>query len=246
MYSTLKKGNIMIKISILIATMLLNTGCVFGLFGDKPEVQPTQKTKKITQVMPTSSVPSPSLMIIAPECSDDLNSNSTCQKKLVKTQELKAKQIVTKRGGEVHKLKSIQGQTITIVERPTGYVFPEFRNKIVILEMFGKNCSHCIKEMPIMNKLHKRYRNYLEIVALQVEDKMSPLQSNALIRRHKISYPIISGETATNLQYHVQSTFGWTGILPFIMVIKNGITEFTYSGQVDYNEINNDIRSILR
>ena len=243
----MKKTKIgLIQISILTAILFLNTGCVFGLFGDEPEVQAKQSTKKITQVMPTSSVQSPSLMTIAPECSDDLDAKSACQKKLIKSQELKPKQAVTKIGGEVHRLKSIQGQKITIVERPTGYVFPEFKNKIIILEMFGKNCSHCIKEMPIMNKLRRKYGHNLEIVALQVEGKMSPLQANALLRRHKITYPVISGETATNLQYHVQSTYGWTGILPFIMVIKNGVTEFTYRGSVTYNEINNDIRSLLK
>jgi thiol-disulfide isomerase/thioredoxin len=243
------KKTVLTKISILTAVLFLNTGYVFGLFGDKPQVQPTQSNKKIvppkkvTQIMPTSSVQAPSLMQVAPECTDDLN--SPCNKGLIETKALKPKQVVTKIGGEVHILRSIQGQKITIVERPTGYVFPEFRNKIVILEMFGKNCSHCIKEMPIMNRLRRQYRNNLEIVALQVEGQMSPLQANALIRRHKIGYPVISGETATNLQYHVQNTFGWTGILPFIMVIKNGVTEFTYRGSVTYNEINNDIRSIL-
>ena len=226
--------------SILTATLLLATGC-FGMFGSEVAV----KTNTTKQIMPTSSVPAPSLMTIAPECSYDLNSNSACQKNLIKAKELKPKRVVTKTGGEVHRLKSIQGQKVTIVERPTGYVFPEFKNKIVILEMFGKNCSHCIKEMPIMNRLRKQYRNNLEIVALQVEGKMSPIQANALLKRHKISYPVISGETATNLQYHVQSTYGWTGILPFIMVIKNGVTEFSYRGSITYKEINNDIRSIL-
>jgi thiol-disulfide isomerase/thioredoxin len=229
------------QVSILTATLFLATGC-FGMFASKVPIKKID-TKRI---MPTSSVPVPSLINIAPECSDDLNSNSACQKNLIKAKELKPKKVVTKTGGEVHRLQSIQGQKVTIVERPTGYVFPEFRNKVVILEMFGKNCSHCIKEMPIMNKLRRQYQNNLEIVVLQVEGKMSPMQANALIRRHKISYPIISGDTATNLQYHVQSTYGWTGVLPFIMVIKNGVTQFTYRGSVTYNEINNDIRSLLR
>lgn len=231
------------QISILTAILFLNTGCVFGLFGDEPQVTTTKKNTK--KVMPTSSVPNPSLVTIAPECSDDL-SNSACNKGLIKAKELKPKKAVTQMGGEVHRLRSIQGQKITVVERSTGYVFPEFKNKIIILEMFGKNCSHCIKEMPIMNRLRRQYRNNLEIVALQVEGKMSKLQANALLRRHKIRYPIISGETATNLQYHVQNTYGWTGILPFIMIIKNGVTEFSYRGQITYNEINNDIRSLLR
>ena len=228
------------QISILTATLFLNTAC-FGLFGNGAE----PKSVKNNAVMPVSTVPNPSLMKIAPECSDDLNANSACQKNPIKVKELKPKKLITKTGGEVHHLKSIQGHKITVVERSNGYVFPELKNKIVILEMFGKNCSHCIKEMPIMNKLHRQYRNRLEIVALQVEGKMSTMQANALIRRHKITYPLIPGDTATNLQYHVQNTYGWTGMLPFIMVIKNGVTEFTYRGQVTYNEINNDIRSIL-
>ncbi len=234
------------QISILIVTLFFNTACVFGLFEDEPKAQISQRTTQTKPVIASSSIAAPSLMIIAPECSDDLNTHSACQKSPIKPQELKAKKVITKIGGEVHRLKSIQGQKITIVERPTGYIFPEFKNKIVILEMFGKNCSHCIKEMPIMNKLRRQYRNNLEIIALQVEGKMSSLQANALIRRHKISYPIISGETATNLQYHVQNTFGWTGILPFVMIVKNGVTEFTYKGSVTYNELNNDIRSLLR
>ncbi len=245
-----KKGNRMIikkiglpQILLLTATLFLNGGCAFGIFGDEPQPKSSQKTLS-TQTSPISDASF--IPTIAPECSDDLNTHSACHKKPINPSELKPKKVVTKSGEEVHKLKSIQGQPITIVERSTGYIFPEFKNKIIILEMFGKNCSHCIKEMPIMNKLRRQYRNHLEIIAIQVEGKMSPMQANALLRRHKISYPVISGETATNLQYHVQNTFGWTGVLPFIMVIKNGVTEFTYRGQVSYDELNSDIRSLLR
>jgi len=226
------------SISILTMALLLHTGCSVGLFDDAPK-------KQVTKPMATSLAPNPSLMQIAPECSDDLNTNSACKKGLIKPKELKPKKMITKTGGEVHKLQSIQGGNITVVERSNGYLFPEFKNKIVILKMFGKNCSHCIKEMPMMNRLRRQYRNRLEIVALQVEERMSPLQANAMIKRHQISYPIISGDTATNLQYHVQNNFGWTGVLPFMMVIKNGVTEFTYKGKVTYDEINADIRLLL-
>lgn len=252
------------QISILTAIIFLNTGCVFGLFGDEPEVQKkTAQTAQPTPIIPTTSTTfistkkvnytaptmttavTPIFSNIVTECSDDINAQNSCQKKLIGSQELTPKRVVTPIGGEVHKLRSIQGKDVTIIERPTGYRFPQFENKVVILEMFGKNCSHCIKEMPIMNRLYRQYRNQLEIVALQVEGKMSTIQANALIKRHGITYPLISGETATNLQYHVQSTYGWTGILPFIMVIKDGVTEFTYRGQVTYKEINKDIRSLI-
>jgi thiol-disulfide isomerase/thioredoxin len=233
------KRDILIKLSLFTGMLLLNSGCSFKLFND------TVTTEKIKKPMPTSQQVTPNFNTIAPECSDDINTVSACNKKPIKPQELKPK-IKTNEGGEVHKLKSFQGHSITIVERKNGYIFPEYKNKVIILEMFGKNCSHCLSEMPIMNKLRRQYKGNLEIFAVQVEGKMSPMQAQALIRRYHLTYPIISGETATNLQYNIQSTYGWTGILPFILVVKNGITEFSYRGKVSYHEINSDIRSLFK
>ena len=231
------KKSALIKLSILSSILLLNSGCAFRLFKNSP------KTVESRKVMPTSNISTPNFKNIAAECSDDINTVSACNKGKIKPTELKPK-IVTSIG-EIHKLKSFQGQPITIIEKKTGYLFPQFKNKIVILEMFGKNCSHCIKEIPIMNSLRRRYGNRLEIVAIQVEGKMSPFQAKAFIRRHHIKYPIISGETATNLQYNIQNTYGWTGVLPFIMVIKNGVTEFSYKGEVSSRELNRDIKSLM-
>jgi len=191
------------------------------------------------------SMPSLSSSSIDEECTDDINTISDCNKGRIQPEELKSKRQAASTGGEVYKLKSIQGQPITIIERSNGFLFPQYPNKIIILEMFGKNCSYCIREMPTINKLHRTYRKNLEVIAIQVEGQMSPNEAKSLLRRHKIHYPIIPGDTATNLQYSIQTTYGWTGLLPFTMVIKNGVTEFTYPGSVSYSEINNDIRSIL-
>jgi len=240
------KKSTLIKMLLFLAILILNTGCYYSLFGEEPKPKPAVTTEKVVSTVPApiSRASTPSFDTIAPECTDDINAVNSCNKGLIKSTELQPKR-VTPTGGEVHKLKSFQGQALTVVERQNGYLFPELNNKIVILEMFGKNCSHCLKEMPVMNKLHRRYGKNLEIVAIQVEGEMSQMQANALIRRHHIRYPVISGQTATNLQYHVQNTYGWTGILPFIMVIKDGVTEFTYRGQVSHREINRDIKSLI-
>ena len=125
--------NALIKLSILSSILLFNSGCV----SESPKVTKSHK------VMPTSNLTTPNFENIAAECSDDINAVSACNKGLVKATELKPK-VVTE-VGEVHKLKSFQEQAITIIERKNGYIFPQFKNKIIILEMFGKNCSHCIK-----------------------------------------------------------------------------------------------------
>ena len=232
------KKNALIKLFILSPILLFNSGCISNFFIDNP------KATKNNKIIPTSHVTTPNFKNIAAECSDDINKESACNKGRIKPTELKPK-IVTKIG-EIHKLKSFQGQPITIIERKNGYIFPQFKNKIIILEMFGKNCSHCIKEIPVMNRLRQRYGKKLEIIAIQVDGEMSPFQAKAFIRRHHIKYPIISGETATNLQYNVQNTYGWTGVLPFIMIIKDGLTEFSHKGEISNRELNDEIKSLVK
>jgi thiol-disulfide isomerase/thioredoxin len=238
-----KLKNRIIQTSILTAVLLTNTGCFFGYFENPlvPVEKPLQnRTFSQTNSAPVKVVfssPTPNI-----ECTNE--SSSHCNKPPIQADELKPK-IQTSTGGEVHKLRSIQGKNITVVERSNGFIFPQYKNKVIILEMFGKKCPHCIKGITSLNKLRSKYRGKVEIIAVQVEDKMSSSEAKSLIRRHKIHYPLIPGDTATNLQYNIQNTYGWTGILPFTMVIKNGVTEFTYPGTVSYNELNKDIRSIV-
>ena len=240
----MKKITIVQK-SILTATLFLNSGCFFGYL-DTPTVkvqkEPTPKTQILRQTMQQPKIMIPTTLPV--ECTDDVNAPNSCQKKLIKAKDLRPKKVTTQ-GGEVHKLRSIQGKKIIVVENKNGFIFPQYKNRVVILQMFGKNCSHCIKEIPIMSKLYRKYRRNIEIIAVQVENKMTKREANRLIQRHHIKYPIIPGDDATNLQYNIQSTYGWTGVLPYTLLIKNGVTEFTYPGEVTYNEINGDIQSIL-
>jgi thiol-disulfide isomerase/thioredoxin len=241
------KKTIIVQTTILTATLLLNMGC-FGYLGTTQEVvTPKPITTPVVASVPIT-IPQPIRNVLTKElpveCTDDVNSPNSCHKNPINIQELQPKQ-VSNQGGEVHKLKSIQGQTITVIERKNGFTFPEYSNKVVILQMFGKNCSHCMKEMPIMRKIYGQYKGNLEIIAIQVEDKMSPREAKTLLQRHRIKYPIIPGENATNLQYNIQSTYGWTGVLPYTLVIKDGVTQLNYPGEVSYREINNDLKSLF-
>lgn len=234
-----------IQTFIITTTLFLNSGCFLG-YMDSPKVE-TRKTNVVKPMITKQPKKSSIDLISTPtqplsvECTN--NVNSPCKKPPISPRELKPKKITEQ--GEIHHLKSFQGEKIKIIENKRGFVFPKHKNKVVILELFGKNCSHCIKEMSILNRLQRKYRNNLKIISIQVEDKMSRYEAKRLIQKNHIKYSIIPGEDATNLQYNIQKTYGWTGILPYILVVKDGITEFNYLGEVSYNEINRDINSII-
>jgi len=230
--------NTLISAILLLTTMVLNTGCIQKFFVDEKPPPTTvineQQTKKI---VPSKQFNNPDI-----ECSSDLTiKKSKCDRGTISQDELKHRH----KKGEEHIFQSIRGKTIHIGERSNGFTFPEYPGKVIILEMFGKDCPHCTREIPIIKRIRNRYKGKLEVIAIQAQSRMDRRSARAYINRHRIRYPIIEGDDATNLQYFIQETYGWTGILPYTLVIKNGITEFSYRGETDYKELKNDIDSLF-
>lgn len=147
--------------------------------------------------------------------------------------------------GPMHQLKTLQGPIISIGERSNGFVFPNYPNKIVLLQIFGQECPHCFKEMPIIHSIKRRYANSLEVVALQAQEPMSSQDASNLIQRFQIDYPIIDKEEARPLLYRMSNSYNWNGILPYILLVKNGVTEYSFSGEVSQQELDESVRSLL-
>jgi len=137
----------------------------------------------------------------------------------------------------MHSFKSVQGSTIKIGERKNGFTFPNHPGKIVIIEMFGRTCPHCIKEIPTLKKLKRKYGSRLEVIGIHSQGVMGKSNAQRFISQHRVNYPIIDSTNATDLQYFIQNTYGWTGVLPFTMVIKDGVTEGSLSGEASYKEL---------
>ncbi|MCK4441167.1 MAG: TlpA family protein disulfide reductase [Sulfurovaceae bacterium] len=214
--------------------------------------KPIEVTKQLEITKPTYTIEEPAkVKIEVPKlpttnnivgCENDIsNTKNNCNRGKISKDELKT----APQPGEQHILQSIRGKTITIGERKNGFTFPQYKNKIIILEIFGKDCPHCIKEIPIIKSIRNRYKGKLEVIAIQAQGRMDRSTARNYINQHGIRYPVIEGDDATNLLYFIQTTYGWMGILPYTLVIKNGVTEFSYSGETEYQQLKKDIDSII-
>jgi thiol-disulfide isomerase/thioredoxin len=147
--------------------------------------------------------------------------------------------------GEFHQLKTVQGPILTVQERSNGFVFPQYRNKIVLLQIFGQDCPYCFKEIPIINRVKRQYAGSLQIIALQAQDSMSKQTASRLIQNYQMNYPVVDKNEAMNLLHFMQTTYGWTGILPYMLIIKNGVTEYSFAGEVSYQELDEAVSSLI-
>ena len=144
-----------------------------------------------------------------------------------------------------HKLQTVQGPILTVGENHTGFLFPAFKGKIILLEVFGQDCHYCFKELPSINHLYSHYHQNLQVVALQVQNKMSKDKAKRLIRQFNMNYPIIDRENGIDLMYALKNNYEWDGILPFTLLIKNGVTQQLFSDETSQQELEKAIQDLL-
>jgi thiol-disulfide isomerase/thioredoxin len=78
---------------------------------------------------------------------------------------------------------------------------PQFRDKVVVVNITGSWCPNCHDEAPFLAQLYRRYRGLgLEIVAVDFEDAEQlahPTRIPAFIKRYGIEYTyLLAGETS--------------------------------------------------
>jgi thiol-disulfide isomerase/thioredoxin len=149
--------------------------------------------------------------------------------------------------GTTHQFPTIQGDSITIIENGNvGFDFPQYRGKIIVFQIFGKDCEYCIEEMPTINRINNHFSNRVKVIGIQAQGRMSPSIASNILQQHNINYPIIEGDDAKELLGFIADTYAWRGILPYTLLIKDGTTEYTFpDGGVSYQELKESIDSLL-
>ncbi len=235
------------KISIILLT-LNTTGCVQRTIQtSNQEIIPQRQHIPIAQDTPVQDIP-----VIAN--TSTFHNRQIIQATPIQTREEVVYQqpiapppvnIAPSTSGESHSVRTVQGTTLTIQERSNGFVFPQYQDKVVLLEIFGKECPYCFKEIPLINNLYSKYRNNLQVIALQAQEPMTKHEASTLMQRHQMNYPVIDKDEAVPLLLFIQNTYGWTGILPYTLIIKNGVTEFSFTGEVSHQELDEAMRSLI-
>lgn len=143
------------------------------------------------------------------------------------------------------RFQTVQGPILTVGENRTGFMFPDFKGKIILLEVFGQNCHYCLQALPGISQLNSKYHQKLQVVGLQVQKPMSREKANSLIQQFNMNYPIIDRESGTNLMIALRNNYEWRGILPFTLLIKNGVTQQLFSGETSQQELEEAIQELL-
>ncbi len=120
-------------------------------------------------------------------------------------------------------LKANGAPTLHVEETPNGIRIREYGQKVVLLNFFGKHCKWCMKEIPDLVELQKRYGKKFQVVAIHAQQPMTLGERSRLENRFHFNYPIYESNDNYDFTSYIAQRAGWTGSLPFSVIFdKNG------------------------
>lgn len=123
-----------------------------------------------------------------------------------------------------------------------GNVFDSklLEGKVLLLTFFATWCPPCSEEVPVLKQLHRDLAGAgFSVVGLSV-DQQSPQNVADFVKRKKINYPVLFAKAKTTMDFG-----GVYGIPVAFLVNKSGNVVKRYSGYVQHDILEKDIRILL-
>jgi len=115
-----------------------------------------------------------------------------------------------------------------------------FTGKVLLLTFFATWCPPCAEEVPALVKLQKEHAAAgFSVVGLSV-DQTGPASVAKFMKKQQINYPVLMAESRTT-----QDFGGVYGIPVAFLVNKSGNVVKKYTGYVQHEILERDIRSLL-
>lgn len=120
--------------------------------------------------------------------------------------------------------------------------------KIVLLEIYGYTCPHCIASIPGYNRVQAKYPKDVYVLTLESYG-LSKIGLQQYIKDHNMQYATVAKEDIGNMYALVGSLTGWSpGIgVPWLMIFsRDGIMEGQPQlGDIDEAYVEGRIQKLL-
>ncbi len=112
-------------------------------------------------------------------------------------------------------LKSLQGENLRL---------NEYRGRVVLLNFWASWCGPCRQEMPLLDRIHKRYQD-AGFAVLSVNVEGDPIPARALAQETGVSFPVLidSGQKISEL-YELEA------MPSSVLIDRDGVVRYIHRG----------------
>jgi len=126
----------------------------------------------------------------------------------------------------------VSGKSYSVEELKEGLKIEGAEGKIVFLEFFGHRCPPCLKTIPHLVELQKKYKDRLKVIAIEVQG-LSNSNLKSFVKAKGINYTVATMKDANEVLEHVSAKAQWQGSIPFMVAIdKKGTVTFAQAGML--------------
>jgi thiol-disulfide isomerase/thioredoxin len=129
-------------------------------------------------------------------------------------------------------LTDIYGKTYTVKGTKEGLKISGMEGKVVFLEFFGHRCPPCLRSIPHLINLQKKYKDKLAIISIEVQG-LSQEQLKTFAQKKGMNYTVISGEKEHLFVSYISQRAQWQGSIPFLLALDpKGDVQFIQAGML--------------
>ena len=140
-------------------------------------------------------------------------------------------------------LTTTLGKKIKLVSTEAGIKFPDYPDKIILLDFFATWCPPCRAAIPHLNSLQSKHKENIQIIAILMEENKENSELERFIAKHKLSFPVSNSKENFILS---QSLGGIRSLPTMVMYDKNGKYHTHYVGVAPEEMIDADIQKALQ
>jgi len=101
------------------------------------------------------------------------------------------------------------GEVIKVSRTAGGLVFSGHENKIVLLEVYGDSCPHCIDSIAGYNTLQNRYPNDVYVITIEAYGNLNSAGLQAYANTHNMQYDTVAKENSGNIFSFLKGLTGY-------------------------------------
>lgn len=106
----------------------------------------------------------------------------------------------------------------------------EIKSPLVIVNFWATWCTPCIKEMPSMLELKKKYNKEITVVSVNTDDNDQMKNMTKMLKQLKINDEF---EIVPDIGGNISARFDLTAV-PVTFIVKNGKLLKQYNGPIDF------------
>jgi thiol-disulfide isomerase/thioredoxin len=141
-------------------------------------------------------------------------------------------------------MTDIKGKTYKVAGTEQGLKIKGLEGKIVFLEFFGHRCPPCLKSIPHLEKLQKKYKDNLAIVAIEVQG-LDNAKLKKFAKEKGMNYIVVADEKANGIVNYISQRAEWQGSIPFLVALdKKGNVQFVQAGMLPESSLEELIKQL--